>query len=208
MSPTPNSTVDLSARAAIRRDCLKLREQLSRDKPEAGETLASNTISYFDLVSAWPHETCEIAGYWPKGSEIDPRPFMKAFEDKGYGISLPRLNPHLMDGGAYHMDFARYQSGDTLEIGPFNILQPSQDKAVVVPDVLMVPLLGFDDQWHRIGYGGGYYDRALLSLRAQKPIKAWGVAFAEQLIDRIVVHEGDQALDGMLCDTSSHFYTL
>ena len=66
---------------------------------------------------------------------------------------------------------------------------------------MIVPLLGFDDAGNRIGYGGGYYDRTLNSLRHDRDVEAAvGVAYDEQECEKIPVGAGDARLDMVLTD--------
>ncbi len=68
------------------------------------------------------------------------------------------------------------------------------------PDLLLVPLLAFDRFGGRLGYGAGHYDRTLEHLRAKKPIIAVGLAFADQEIERVPMHDHDQRLDAVLTE--------
>jgi 5-formyltetrahydrofolate cyclo-ligase len=70
----------------------------------------------------------------------------------------------------------------------------------VVPDVLLIPLLAFDATGYRLGYGGGYYDRTLSALRAQKPVIAIGIAYAGQQVAAVPHEAHDQRLDGVLTE--------
>ena len=67
--------------------------------------------------------------------------------------------------------------GEPLSQGVWGIRQPLPEAAEVEPDILLVPLLAFDRTGHRIGYGGGYYDRTIAQLRARKPVVAVGIGF-------------------------------
>jgi 5-formyltetrahydrofolate cyclo-ligase len=68
---------------------------------------------------------------------------------------------------------------------------------VLEPDILFVPLLAVDRAGHRLGYGGGYYDRTLRQLRARKPIIAIGLAFDAQIIDAVPHLDYDEGLDAL-----------
>ncbi|MGI9464381.1 MAG: 5-formyltetrahydrofolate cyclo-ligase, partial [Aestuariivirgaceae bacterium] len=77
---------------------------------------------------------------------------------------------------------------------------PVSDAPQVDPDVLLVPLLAFDGDGYRLGYGGGFYDRTLEKLRSLKPIEAVGVAYAGQAVDTVVRGIEDQPVDWMLTE--------
>jgi 5-formyltetrahydrofolate cyclo-ligase len=81
-----------------------------------------------------------------------------------------------------------------------NILEPLPSRPRVEPDVLLVPLLAFDRHLHRLGYGGGYYDRTLKLLRKQKPVLAVGIAYACQEVEVVPVTPNDARLDKIVTE--------
>lgn len=80
----------------------------------------------------------------------------------------------------------------------WGIAEPLDDKPEVDPDVVLVPLLAFDARGHRLGYGGGFYDRTLNRLRKSKRIVAVGLAYDEQRVDEVPVESYDEKLDWVL----------
>ena len=100
--------------------------------------------------------------------------------------------------------FRRWLPGDPLVTGAFGISEPAAAAQEVSPQVVLVPMLAFDRQGGRLGYGGGYYDRTLTALRAASDgggdIVAIGVAFAGQLRDKVPVSESDHPLDWILTE--------
>jgi len=136
-----------------------------------------------------------IAGYSPVRSECDPVPLMRSLAGKGAQLALPVVEPKDKT-----LSFAEWRQGEQLAAGPFGILQPRASALDVEPDIVLVPLVGFDRSGHRIGYGVGYYDRALKGLRAKRPVIAVGIAFAIQEIDSIVADANDQRLDLVLTE--------
>lgn len=76
------------------------------------------------------------------------------------------------------LTFRSWQPEDILTPGTiFKVLEPKHDKPILDPDVLLVPLVGFNEDCRRLGYGGGYYDRTLEYLMNKKQILTIGVAF-------------------------------
>jgi 5-formyltetrahydrofolate cyclo-ligase len=136
-----------------------------------------------------------IAGYSPVRSECDPVPLMRSLAGKGAQLALPVVEPRDKT-----LSFAEWRQGEQLAAGPFGILQPRPGALDVEPDILLVPLVAFDRLGHRIGYGVGYYDRALAALRAKRPVIAVGIAFAVQQIDAVVADANDQRLDLVLTE--------
>ena len=86
----------------------------------------------------------------------------------------------------------------TLTTSRFGISEPGPERPEVRPDHALVPLLAFDDDGYRLGYGGGFYDRTLAAVRAAKPVVVIGLAYDEQLVDAVPHLDYDQRLDWVL----------
>ncbi|HWV83259.1 MAG TPA: 5-formyltetrahydrofolate cyclo-ligase [Hyphomicrobiaceae bacterium] len=134
-----------------------------------------------------------VSGYYPMEGEIWPLPLMAALRSKGHSLALP-----VMQGKGDPLLFRAWTPGDPLIPGVWGIRQPAPDRAVVLPDIVLVPLLAFDARGYRLGYGGGYYDRTLRSLRAVKPILAVGLALDELEVDAVPHLDYDERLDWVL----------
>jgi 5-formyltetrahydrofolate cyclo-ligase len=96
--------------------------------------------------------------------------------------------------------FRQWKPGDALVLGRWDIQIPSESAPEVLPDVLLVPLLAFDREGFRLGYGGGFYDRTLEKLRAQKNVTAIGIAYAGQEMDEVPRDAYDQRLDWIMTE--------
>ncbi|WP_328288453.1 5-formyltetrahydrofolate cyclo-ligase [Paracoccus lichenicola] len=138
-----------------------------------------------------PHRGKILAGYWPMRGEPDPRPAMAAHDGP---VCLP-----VVPGKAVPLVFRRWD-GEALVPGPFGTSHPPDSQPVLRPDVLIVPLAGFDRGGNRIGYGGGYYDRTLQLLRETGDATAIGLAFAVQELPAIPADPFDQPLDLIVTD--------
>ena len=153
-----------AAKAAARTSARAHRATLfSPDAPKrlAGALLARHA----------PPEGAIIAGYWPMGDEMDPRPLMLALASLGLALALP-VTPPL----GQPLTFRAWAPGGALRPGPMGTSEPVAGEALR-PDWLLVPLLAFDRAGRRLGYGGGYYDSTLAALPGAKPI---GIAYAAQ----------------------------
>ncbi len=93
-----------------------------------------------------------------------------------------------------------YAFGDALVKGVWGIRVPPPDAPEVAPDLLLVPLLAFDRNGNRLGYGAGYYDMTIAALRAQKPVVAVGIAFAAQEVAEVPTTPRDVRLDLVLTE--------
>jgi 5-formyltetrahydrofolate cyclo-ligase len=80
----------------------------------------------------------------------------------------------------------------------WGIAEPLPSRPVIEPDIVLVPVLAFDAQGYRLGYGGGFYDRSLASLRSKKPIVAVGIAYDELKVDAVPHLDYDQRVDWVL----------
>ncbi len=181
----------------LRNEMKRRRAALATAQPLAGDRLADAVVAELNQRLDWPDPHTVVAGYYPIQSEINPFPLMQAFADHGHPLSLPCLVP---GEAGFRMIFRRFAIGDDLVHGPFDIRQPADHAEEVDPDVVMVPLLAFNRAGIRLGYGGGYYDRALERLRAHKAIRAVGIAFSGQEVAQIPFEVHDQQLDGIFTE--------
>jgi 5-formyltetrahydrofolate cyclo-ligase len=136
-----------------------------------------------------------IAGYWPLGDEIDPRPTLVALGEAGGQMALPAVA-----GQGMVLIFRGWRNGDALESGPFGTAHPPARAPIVDPDTLLLPLIAFDAGGNRLGYGAGYYDRTVAALRRQRKMLVVGIAYDEQEVSEVPVGPHDQRLDGVITD--------
>jgi 5-formyltetrahydrofolate cyclo-ligase len=129
-----------------------------------------------------------VGGYYPVNFEIDDLELLKKFEKNKFNISLPVIKKN------FQMDFYKWSFSDPLKVNKYGIPEP-ETKNIVYPDVLLVPLVAFDKNLNRLGYGGGYYDRLIKKLSKKKKIMKIGLAFSVQKIDKVPINIYDQKLD-------------
>ncbi|HVV39518.1 MAG TPA: 5-formyltetrahydrofolate cyclo-ligase [Nitrobacter sp.] len=187
MNSVAQSEKDILRVAALaRRDALSAQERAS-----AALALAARMPS-LDVTPSMV-----VAGYSPIRSEIDPVQAMQTLAARGATLALPAMSARNAA-----LTFRLWTPGEALTRGPLGIPEPAAAALAVHPDIVLVPLAAFDRAGHRIGYGGGYYDRTLARLRQMKPIIAIGVAFAVQEIPQIPADVHDARLDFVLTETS------
>ncbi len=143
------------------------------------------------LLNSLPRNAI-AAGYFPIRDELDPLPLLHAFYDKSVRIALPKTLP----GPA--LVFREWVPGTPLTAGKFGLYEPDGSHNEVVPDLVLVPLLAFDRKGNRLGYGAGYYDAGLRSLRRAARTLAVGVAFDEQEFPAVPREPQDELLDRVL----------
>ncbi|MCP4935394.1 MAG: 5-formyltetrahydrofolate cyclo-ligase [bacterium] len=134
-----------------------------------------------------------VALYHPVGNEFDTGPLVQHLRSQSHQLALPVV----IENGA-SLAFRPWNKDDQLEVGAYDILVPPDKGLSVVPELLIIPLLAFDDTGARLGYGGGFYDRTLASLRAEHSICAIGLAYDFQHVDDLAVEPHDQPLDIVL----------
>ncbi len=136
-----------------------------------------------------------IGFYWPFRGEIDVLPLLLGVIAEGASAALP-----VVVGPGQPLQFRRWMPGDSMLPGAYNIPHP-HPAAAVQPDILLVPLVGFDSACYRLGYGGGYYDRTLR--RRVSPPLTIGVGFELSRLETIYPQPYDVPLDFVLteCET-------
>ena len=102
-----------------------------------------------------------IGGYYPVNFEIDDLTLLRKFKNNKFNISLPIIKKN------FQMDFYSWSFSEPLKINKYGIPEP-EAKNIVYPDVLLIPLVAFDKNLNRLGYGGGYYDRLIEKLSKKK----------------------------------------
>ena len=175
----------------------RLRNEM-RDKRNAGRGNNENSFSkladiFIRNILLEPHAI--VASYAPIRDEIDPSMLDDALRARGHKIALP-----IIIGEKKSLIFRLYEKGDMLLANPLGILEPASGAKGVEPDVLLIPLLAFDKKRNRLGYGGGYYDRTIKTLRAKKPLLTVGLAYAYQEIDETPIGINDVPLDKIVTE--------
>ena len=155
---------------------------------EAARKLAAHGLDFLKL-----QPPVIVSGFAAIRDEINPAELMSWLHAEGYQLALP-----VMQGKGKPLVMRAFAPGDAMEPAAWGIAEPTEDKAEVDPDVVLVPLLAFDARGFRLGYGGGFYDRTLVKLRIKKPIVAVGIAYDELAVDAVPADSYDQRLDWVL----------
>ncbi|ABD56303.1 5-formyltetrahydrofolate cyclo-ligase [Jannaschia sp. CCS1] len=146
------------------------------------------------LAEIGPAKGRIIAGYMPIRTEISPLPAMAALHNAGARLCVP-----VIQGAGQPLEFREWTPDMPMESGPFGAQVPSRGDWLI-PDTLIVPLVAFDATLHRLGYGGGFYDRTLERLRDAAPTRAIGLAYAAQELPEVPQEPTDQPLDTLITE--------
>ena len=134
-----------------------------------------------------------IGCYYSYNYEIDTINILKQLDKRKFKISLPKIEKN------NQMNFYNWSLNDPLIINHFGIPEPIS-KEIVYPEILLVPIVSFDDQLNRIGYGGGYYDRYLAKISKKKKIFKIGLAYSFQKLRKIPINKHDIRLDCVITE--------
>jgi 5-formyltetrahydrofolate cyclo-ligase len=189
-NPTPEQLVE--AKRALRALATERRRQLAIEVgPEAAGIAAADQF----LAVCNPEPGTVISGYWPLEGEFDPRPLMTRLVERGHPLGLP-----VVIGRDQPLQFRDWRPGIALVPGPFRVPTPPPDAAPVEPRILLVPMLAFDREGYRLGYGGGFYDRTLEQLRGRGGALAVGTAFDGQEVNHVPHATFDQPIDWIVTE--------
>ena len=172
----------LVLKSKLRKKILKIRKTNSKKDIQ---------IDFYQILKILKKEKISkkiIGGYFPVNFEIDDLKMLKKFERNKFNISLPVIKKN------FQMDFYKWSFSDPLKINKYGIPEP-ETKNIVYPDILLIPLVAFDKNLNRLGYGGGYYDRLIKKISKNKKIIKIGLALSVQEVDKIPINIHDQKLD-------------
>lgn len=169
---------------ALRNRMKALRAELP-DRAERDKRIFDNLFSFPAFARA---ESVFI--YCSLAEEADTRGIICALLEQGKRVYLPRT-----DGKA--MSAVRY-AGGALREGRFGVSEPIGEETADKPDVCILPLLAADGQFHRLGYGGGYYDRYFS--QGKSGVLKIGICYDFQIADEVPSEEHDVLLDALVTD--------
>jgi 5-formyltetrahydrofolate cyclo-ligase len=178
-------------KAALRARLRAARRAAAQARPDAAEEAAR-----LAPVERFPAFAC-VGAYRPMGSEMDPAPLPRRLAATGVMLALPRA----VDRDA-PLEYRLWDGGSPLSPDAFGVASPPASAPLAHPDLVIAPLLGFDRGGHRLGQGGGTYDRTLANLRASRRVFVLGLAYSAQETDQIPHEPHDQRLDAVLTEAA------
>jgi len=174
-------------KSKIRSKILKLR------KKNSNKNFKINTNKFFSFLKKCKYNFKNIGGYYPSNNEINDLEILYLLEKKNYNISLPVIKKN------NQMDFFKWSSNDPLKINKYGIPEPVSSK-IFYPEILFVPLIGYDEDLNRLGYGGGFYDRYIDKIEKNKKIIKIGLAFSYQQLKKVPISLYDKKLDFIITE--------
>ena len=166
----------------LRIKILKLR------KKNSFKRISLNPDRIFQFLKKHKINLKNVGGYYPCNNEVDDLEILNFLRNKKANISLPIIRPN------NQMDFFRWTTKDPFKINKYGIVEPISSKKIY-PDIIFVPLVAFDDDLNRLGYGGGFYDRYLEKMMKIKKILKIGLGFSYQELKKIPINKYDKKLD-------------
>ena len=184
-------------KARLRAWALERRPALHAALPEAGQKACRHFLTRIGFPAG-----AEISAYLPVKDEFDVMPFAYTAHAFGHRVGMP-----VVLGKDKPLQFREWTPDTVLEAGTMGIPIPPIDAALIMPRLLLVPLMAFDAQGYRLGYGGGFYDRTLATLRLLEPeTLAVGVCYAGLEVEA-VPHDGyDQPLDWIVTEEGARAF--
>jgi 5-formyltetrahydrofolate cyclo-ligase len=174
-----------------RAELLKVRAGLQGELYDRGSALILDRV--VDILRSVSPGV--VGFYWPIRGEINVVPLMESFVASGGSAALP-----VVVGRAQPLEFRLWRPGDAMSCGVFDIPYPTAAR-IVDPEALVVPLVGFDDEGYRLGYGGGYYDRTLCAVRP-RPLTI-GIGFSSARLPTIYPQQYDVPMDYIVTEVEA-----
>jgi 5-formyltetrahydrofolate cyclo-ligase len=174
-------------KSKIRSKILALRRKNSNKK----FTISSEI--FFSFLKNKKYNFKNLGGYYPSNFEIDDLEILRLLEKKKYKISLPIIKKR------NQMDFFRWSNIEPLKINKYGIPEPISSK-IIYPDILLIPLVGYDNDFNRLGYGGGFYDRYIEKIEKIKKVIKIGLAFSYQKLKSVPINQYDKKLDFIITE--------
>ena len=133
--------------------------------------------------------------YYPSSYEVNVIKLLDINNKKKVKTILPVINEQ------NSMNFYKWKKGDILHVNKYGMLEPNSSSKKVIPNIMLVPMLAFDNKKNRLGYGGGYYDRYLYKyLKRNKNLLSVGVAFSFQEHKKLPISNRDVKLNYVLTE--------
>lgn len=179
-------------------------------KKKRKEIFLNNGVIFAEIISnhfySWfknQKNLYNLAFYYPINTEVDPLPIARLLKERNLNYCLPvvqKLNSPLI--------FREWKEDTKLVVSNFGAKIPSEGD-LIVPDLMLIPLLAYDDFGYRLGYGGGFYDRTILNFKqnVEKKIFTVGLAFScQKYSGKLPIDKNDKKIDSVLTEKGFKFF--
>ena len=179
-------------------------------KKKREEIFLNNGVIFAEIISnhfySWfknQKNIYSLAFYYPINTEVDPFPIARLLKERNLNYCLPvvqKLNSPLI--------FREWKEDTKLVLSNFGAKIPSEGE-LIVPDLMLIPLLAYDDFGYRLGYGGGFYDRTILNFKqnVEKKIFTVGLAFScQKYSGKLPIDKNDKKIDSVLTEKGFKFF--
>ena len=184
------------AKNALRQSAYQERASVSKEKANKAATVIAGRIAAY--IQTQP-DIFIIAGYFPISDELDILPALQLLQEQKYATALP-----VILGVHEPLEFHAWKIGELTQPSAIfrRVYEPVTHSPPIIPDIILVPFLAFDKKGHRLGYGGGFYDRTLHAMRSKEahPLTI-GVGYDIQQTEEIPVQTTDQCLDVIITES-------
>ena len=174
-------------KSEIRKKIIKLR------KKNFSKDIKINFQSIIKILRKKKQTKKIVGGYFAYNYEVSVMPILEKFKQLNYITAIPKI------GKKYDMNFFVWSINDPLNINKYGIPEPITNK-ITYPDILLVPLVAYDEERNRIGYGGGFYDRYIKKIKKFKKVLTIGIAFSYQKVKKIPTEKNDIKLDFIITE--------
>ena len=180
----------------IRKKVLSLRKKMSSQR--AQENSLACMENFFRTFNTKSLEN--VAGYSSIHSELDIMPLLQKLDLEGVTCLLP-----VVDEYSRRLSFRNWRYGDNLILSEMGVFEPIYRKQECIPNVILAPLVAYDQFGSRLGYGGGFYDRTIDHIKRQfthdpDNFLIIGIAYSMQKVERLPCNDLDQKLDWIVTE--------
>ena len=182
----------MKSKFTLRKKCLEKRDIFFKNK--GSECLKFKDIKAIILEIKSKIKISSIGIYYPIKSEISSLKLIEICKSLSIIICLPVICKNTNE-----LIFSKFDNEMNITKNEYGIIEPNKISQII-PDIIFVPMVGFDKTLNRLGYGKGYYDRTISKLRKLKNIFVIGLAYDNQMVQNLPAENHDQKMDIILTE--------
>ena len=182
----------MKTKSTLRQKCLEKRDIIFKNK--GNDCLKKIDINSIIAGIKSKLKISSIGIYHPIKSEISPLKLIEVCKNLSLKICLPVVYENTNE-----LNFYKFDDQKSLIKNKFGIFEPIKH-ILITPDIIFVPMVGFDKDLNRLGYGKGYYDATISKLRKLKKIFVIGLAYDNQMVRNVPIENHDEKMDIILTE--------